>query len=78
MLIPNKFTNLDNCLLSFSTDMIKVLLEQKEIKYIDLYEIMYNKFPQTVDYYFILSLDFLFLLGKLHYENKKDILRLII
>lgn len=77
LLQPNKFTNLDNCLLSFSSEMIQVLLKYRYIKYMDLYNIMKDKFSESVDYYFILSLDLFFLLGKIKYEKDNDILRLV-
>lgn len=77
MIKPTKFLNLDSCLLNISTDILIELLKTKNVYYNTLYNKLYNKFGSSVEYLFIPSLDFLFLLGKIKYISETDSLELI-
>lgn len=77
MIKPTKFLNLDNCLINISTTILIELLKNKKVCYDDLYDKLYTKFGSSIEYLFIPSLDFLFLLGKINYISETDSLELI-
>lgn len=40
MIKPNKFLDLDSCIINISGEITKILLQRNSIKYNDLYEIL--------------------------------------
>lgn len=81
MITPEIFLNLDNSVLNFSSLILEIYSKKeiKIIKYNELYLELKNSFNGgNVDLMYILTLDFLFLLGKLEYREEKDELELII
>ena len=42
MIKPNKFLDLDSCIINISGEITKILLQRNSIKYNDLYEILKN------------------------------------
>ena len=79
MITPNKFMKLEDCTLKLSSEIIVLLLNKKgkKIKYEELYQKFYQKYLEDTEYFFIPALNFLYLLGKLEYDIKKDELRLL-
>lgn len=77
MIRPTKFLNLDNCVLKISAHILKILLKEQKISYSNLYLLLKDSYDDNFDYYFLPSLDFLFLLGKIRYLPESDILELI-
>lgn len=77
MIKPHKFLDLDNCVISLSALILRILKENKIMKYDELYNIIYKNKGEKIKYSFIFALDFLFLLGKLQYYADNDTLELI-
>lgn len=78
MIRPTKFLNLDNCVLSISAHILKILLKEHKISYNKLYLALKEYYDDNFDYYFLPALDFLFLLGKIKYSSESDTLELTI
>lgn len=78
MITPTKFLDLDNSIIKISSDIIDILITENSIKIYELYDRLKNKYKDVIDFYYILSLDFLFLLGKISYSEFNDKLELII
>lgn len=76
-LIPDKFMNFNNCMLKVGAEIIKILLENKKIKYPVLYAKFKEIYKEDTDYIFLPALNFLYLLGKIDYKIKKDMVELI-
>lgn len=76
-LIPDKFMNFDNCMLKIGAEILKILLKNKKIKYPILYEKFRETYKEDTDYIFLPALNFLYLLGKINYKVKSDIVELI-
>lgn len=77
MLRPHEFLDLDNCVIKISAIIIKILKENKIMKYIELYNLTYQINGKDIDYVFISALNFLFLLGKIEYDKESDTLELV-
>lgn len=78
MLKPTKFLNLNNCIINISSEIVKILIEEKKVPYNTLYSRLKKVFDENIDYNFLPALDFLFLLGKINYSPENDCLELII
>lgn len=78
MLKPTKFLDLNNCIINIASEIIKVLIIEKKVSYIWMYNTLKEKYSNNFDYYFLPALDFLFLLGKIKYSPETDCLELII
>lgn len=78
MIRPHKYLDLNNCVINISTEILKILIEIKLIKYDELFQRLYSKKGESIKELFIPSLDFLFLLGKIEYSSINDCLELII
>ena len=70
MIKPNKFLDLDSCIINISGEITKILLQRNSIKYNDLYD-------EGFEYKLLPAIDFLFLLGVLKYSPSTDSLELI-
>lgn len=77
MIKPSKFLDLESCVINISGEIIKVLLEQKSIRYKDLYNILHKIYNKELEYKLLSAIDFLFLLGILEYSPIKDSLELV-
>lgn len=76
MIKPNKYTNLDLSVINISVEIIKLLRQNSASKFDDvLNKVIYKKGKGAKDV-FLHSLSFLFLLNKLKYYPKEDILAL--
>lgn len=67
----------DNCMLKVGAEIIKILLKNKKIKYSTLYDNFKKIYKEDTDYIFLPALNFLYLLGKIEYKIKKDMVELI-
>lgn len=76
-LVPNKFMKFNSCMLKVGAEIIKILLENKEIKYSTLYDNFKKIYKEDTDYIFLPALNFLYLLGKIEYKIKKDMVELV-
>lgn len=76
-LIPDKFTDFNSCTLKIGAEILKILLENKKIKYPVLYEKFKEIYKEDADYIFLPALNFLYLLGKVKYKVKRDLLELV-
>ena len=70
MIKPNKFLDLDSCIINISGEITKILLQRNSIKYNDIYD-------EGFEYKLLPAIDFLFLLGVLKYSPSTDSLELI-
>lgn len=80
MITPNKFMKFDDCTLKIAAEIIQIFLKKrnKKIKYDKLRENFFEKYEDNTDYFFMPALNFLYLLGKVDYNIKRDELRLLI
>ena len=67
----------DNCMLKVGAEIIKILLKNKKIKYSTLYDNFKKIYKEDTDYIFLPALNFLYLLGKIEYKIKKDMVELV-
>lgn len=77
MIKPHKYLDLDNCIISISCSMIKELKSKRIMTYSELYSSIYKKHGENMKYFFVPSINFLFLLGKILYHKEIDSLELI-
>jgi hypothetical protein len=75
---PERFMSLDSCTLKVSGEIIKMLLTSKSISYSKIFKTLEEKYKDETDYILPEALSFLFLLGKIEYNVKKDKVRLIV
>ena len=76
-LVPNKFMKFDNCMLKVGAEIIKIIIKNKKIKYSTLYDNFKKIYKEDTDYIFLPALNFLYLLGKIEYKIKKDMVELV-
>lgn len=72
MIIPDKFTNPNNCIYYNSYVILNILKNKPQIASKSLYEQYIEKLGNQAEILFLPSLDFLYLLGKIEYNDKKD------
>jgi len=78
MIKPTKYTNINVSVIGLSTEILKVLKEDKVQKYDQILDkIRYRKGGQGNEF-FLLSLIFLFSLGKIKYYQEEDALELLL
>lgn len=75
-LLPDKYTNINTCLLTKASYMAKIIIDKKSITVFDMYDLLKLQFSELTDEDFILSLDLLFLYDKINYDVKNDLIRL--
>ena len=77
MIKPNKYTHIGSSVIGLSAEIIKMLKLEPSQKYnILLDKIIYRKGEEAKEN-FILSLSFLFLLGKIAYYPEEDVVNLL-
>ncbi|WP_138420902.1 ABC-three component system middle component 8 [Aquibacillus sediminis] len=77
MLKPDKFTDLNRSLLYTVALLIKEFKEnENKCSYGELYTAIEKQIGEDVLYLFLPAIDFLFLLGKLDYDLKTDVLEM--
>lgn len=79
MLTPNKYMKLNNSIIYVSSLILQELLNKdRVIEYNSLYNKIKNYIGDNVEYLFIPSLNFLYLMDKINYNKSNDNLELII
>ena len=78
MITPNKYTDYNMSRVNGAAIVIKVLDENGAMRYNDTLKQVQNKVGEESKHVFQNALNFLFLLGKINYFSKEDLLELII
>ena len=74
MLRPTKYTNVNVSLLAISCELLKLFKKSKTITYTELLNKIIQKKGIESKNVFLPALSFLFLLGKVEYGEKSDII----
>jgi len=75
MIKPYKYMKVKLSLLGVSSEILKIISQEKVIKYDNLLDSLISKDGSKIKPLFLPSLSFLFLLGKISYSQKEDILK---
>lgn len=77
MIKPTKYTNINLSVIGLSAEILKLLKDDNIQKYDQVFEkIIYRKGKQAKEN-FLLSLSFLYLMGKVKYYPKEDVFELL-
>ncbi len=74
---PNKYTRVDVSVVGLSFEIIKLLQQENFLKLNHLLAKLVLSKGEVVRENFVLSLNFLYVLGKLEYYDKNDVLQLV-
>jgi len=77
MLKPTKSTDLNLAVPRVASIILKILMRQRTLSYSNLFEKLCKKFGEDVQYVFLPSLWFLYLMGAIEYYPKTDCFVLI-
>ena len=77
MLRPTKYTNVNLSLISISSEILKLLIKSKISSHPELLNKIIKSKGIDAKSIFLPSLSFLFLLGKIEYNKKTDIIKYI-
>ena len=77
MIQPTKLMNLDLCTLRIASLIIQILKKQRMMGYEDLVEKLSKILEEDAHPFFLLSVEFLYLLGKVEYYPKTDSFELL-
>jgi len=77
MIKPNKYTNVDLSVIGISVEIIKVLKDDNAQKYNRVLGKIVTKRGKKAQENFLLALCFLYLLGKIKYHQKEDVIELL-
>jgi len=75
MLKPTKYTNLNVSVLAISCELLKILKKNKTATYSEMQNIIINRKGIEAKNIFLPALNFIFLLGKINYYEKTDIIK---
>ncbi|WP_346917380.1 ABC-three component system middle component 8 [Clostridium sp.] len=78
MIKPHKYLDIDSCVLRTGSLILKEMINSKVISYTELYSKIYKIVGQNVEYTFLPSLNFIYLLGKIEYHEENDMLELLL
>lgn len=76
MIKPNKYLDFETGVIRISSVIIKVLMENNSMKYNEVLKNVQSLAGESAKYEFHNALGFLYLLGKVEYYNKNDVLEL--
>ena len=77
MLKPTKYTDINLSAIGLSTEILKILKDDHTQKYNQILgKIIYRKGKQAKEN-FLLALSFLYLMGKIKYHQKEDVIELL-
>ncbi len=77
MIKPTKYTNINLSVLWISSEILVMLKNEKVLKYEQILgKLIYKKGIQATEN-FLLALSFLYLLGKIKYYPKEDVIELL-
>lgn len=74
MLKPNKYTNVDSSVLFVSYELLKIFKSRKVIAYSDLLNQVLSVRGENTRKLFLPALSFLYLLGRIEYHKKEDVI----
>lgn len=74
MLKPTKYTNIDVSLIAISCELLKLFNENRIITYPELLSKIISKKGIESKNIFLPALSFLFILGKIEYHQKSDVI----
>lgn len=77
MLKPTKYTNIDLSVLGLGAEILKLLKDEPVQKYNQILERIIHVKGDSAKENFLLSLSFLYLVGKIKYYNKEDVIELL-
>ncbi len=77
MLRITKYTNIDLSVVGISVEIIKILKEDRLQKYNQILGKVINKKGKQAQVNFSLALSFLFLVGKIKYYQKEDVIEFL-
>jgi hypothetical protein len=77
MLRPTKYTNVNVSVLAVSCELLKVFKKNKTATYSEILNTIINKKGIEAKSIFLPALSFLFLLGKIEYYERTDIIKYI-
>jgi hypothetical protein len=77
MLRITKYTNIDLSVVGISVEIIKILKEDRLQKYNQILGKVINKKGKQAQINFALALSFLFLMGKIKYYQKEDVIEFL-
>lgn len=69
MITPHRYLNLDTSLINVSYLILKELNRSRLLTYNELYDVVSAKLEEDISEVYPYALNFLFLLGKLHYHK---------
>ncbi|MFW2503606.1 ABC-three component system middle component 8 [Clostridium diolis] len=78
MIRPHKYLDIDSCVLRIASLILKEMIDSKIISYAELYNKIYKIVGQNIEYTFLPSLNFIYLLGKIEYHEENDMLELLL
>ena len=77
MIKPTKYTNINLSIIGISADILSLLKIKNTQKYAQLFAKTIYKKGDGVKVNFLLALTFLFMLGKIKYYQKEDVVELL-
>jgi hypothetical protein len=77
MITPTKYTDIDLSVIGLSFEILKLLLSEDQQKYGQILSRIVSKRGESAKENFLLALSFLYLLGKIQYYPKEDVIELI-
>ena len=77
MIKPTKYTNIDLSVIGISAEIIKILNDDPIQKYNNILGKIISKMGKQAQEDFSLALSFLFLMGKIKYYQKEDVIEFL-
>lgn len=77
MLRPTKYTNVNVSVLAISCELLKIFKKNKTATYSEVLNAVINKKGVEAKTIFLPALNFLFLIGKIEYYERTDIIKYI-
>jgi hypothetical protein len=78
ILQANKYTSINLSVIGLSADIINILKNERVIKYDQLLKHLTNKKGSGAKENYILALSFLYMIGKINYHQKSDVVELVV
>lgn len=77
MILPDKFTDPSNCVVYNSYVILKLLIEEERVSQKKLYDYLIKNISERASFLFVPTMDFLYLLEKVKYNETDDTVELI-
>jgi hypothetical protein len=72
MIRPTKYLDLNTCVVVIAAEVLAALRSNRVMRYDELLGLVQTKLSEAVRFNFPLSLDFLYLLGLIEYDDNTD------